>query len=130
MAEYVPIYDPGAVPNSTASATITGRQVLAVSGVDTVVPAGANALNLVGIAANDALNGERVAYYTEGVHELTASGTVTAGDLVVAAAAGAVATLAAAATPTAAEVNNAKGIVGVALSTATNGNLVKVQVRL
>jgi hypothetical protein len=65
-------------------------------------------------------------YNTGGVQKLVASGTVTAGDLVVCAAAGQVSTLAAVTTPTAADVTNTRAIVGVALTTATNGNIVDV----
>lgn len=130
MAEYTPIYLPGTAVTAKASATITGGQLVAVSGVGTVAPAGANAGNVVGVAASDALNTETVTYFTEGVHELTASGTVTAGDIVVAAASGQVSTLAAVTTPTPADVTNTRGIVGVALTTATNGNKVQIQVRL
>jgi sulfate adenylyltransferase subunit 1 (EFTu-like GTPase family) len=66
--------------------------------------------------------------YCDGVQELVTTGTVTAGDLVVAATAGTVSTLAAVTTPTAADVTNSRAIVGVALTTATTG--LKVQVKL
>jgi sulfate adenylyltransferase subunit 1 (EFTu-like GTPase family) len=56
-----------------------------------------------------------------------ASGTVTAGDIVVCAASGQVSTLAAVTTPTAADVTSTRAIVGVALTTATTGNIVDVQ---
>jgi len=131
MADYTPISFPGSSPGHLkASATITGGQVVAVSGVNTVAPAGANALNVVGIAANDAASGDSVTYFTEGIHELVTTGTVTAGDIVVAAAAGTVSTLAVVTTPTPADVTNTRAIVGIALTTATTGLKVNVQVRL
>lgn len=58
MSDYLPVFLNGAVPfTMTASATITGGQVLYASGVGTVAPtAGANGA-AVGIAQNDAANG-------------------------------------------------------------------------
>lgn len=125
--EYLPVFKPGQAVTLKASAAITGGQVVAVTGVGTVGPAGANAANWVGVASNDAAINDNVTIYSGGVQSVTASGTVTAGDIVVCAAAGAVSTLAAVTTPTAADVTNTRGIVGVALSTATNGNKVRVQ---
>lgn len=128
MAEYLPVKTPGEALPLTASATITGGQLVAVSGVSTVAPAGANAANWVGVAAFDAASGDLVTVLNGGVQELVTTGTVTAGDLVVAAAAGTVSTLAAVTTPTAADVTNTRAILGVALTTATTG--LKVQVKL
>lgn len=130
MADYTPIVFPGAAVTAKASAPIVGGNVVAVSAAGTVAPAGANALNVVGVAAADAATGANVTYFTEGVHELIASGTVTAGDTVVAGAAGTVATLAAVTTPTPADVTNTRAIVGIALTTATTGLKVQIQVRL
>lgn len=127
MGDYLPRYKPGESVNSTASATIVGGNMLAVTASGTVGPAGANALNWVGVAAFDAASGSRVMYHTGGVQKLTTSGTVTAGDIVVCAAAGAVSTLAAVTTPTAADVTNTRAIVGIALTTATTGLIVDVQ---
>jgi hypothetical protein len=127
VGDYVPLYKPGQSTTSTASATITGGQLVAVSGVNTVAPAGANAINWLGVAAFDAASGDRVTLHHGGVQRLVASGTVTAGDTVVAAASGQVSTLAAVTTPTAADVTNTRAIVGTARTTATNGNVVEVQ---
>ena len=126
MGEYSPIFKPGSDFTLQASATITAGQLLAVTGVGTVGPAPANAGNWVGVAGNDAASGAKVAIHCGGVQELVTTGTVTAGDLVVAAANGTVSTLAAVSTPTPADVTNTRGIVGVALTTATTG--LKVQV--
>jgi len=127
MAEYLPVFKPGQAVTLKASAAITGGQLVAVTGVGTVGPAGANAVNWIGVASNDAAQNDNVTIFTDGVQSVTASGSVTAGDLVVAAAAGAVSTLAAVTTPTPADVTGARGLVGVALSTATNGNKVRVK---
>jgi hypothetical protein len=128
MAEYLPVKNPGEALVSTASAPITGGQLVAVSGISTSAPAGANAANTLGVAAFDAATGEQFTIFAGGVQELVTTGTVTAGDIVVAAAAGTVSTLAAVTTPTAADVTNTRAILGVALTTATTG--LKVQVKL
>lgn len=127
MADYVPIYDEGPY-TLQASATITAGQVLAITGAGTVGPAGANAANWVGVAAFPAVSGDKVTLYSEGVQLLTANGSIAAGDTVVCAAAGAVSTLAAVTSPTAADVTNTRGIVGIAWTAATNGNTVRVQI--
>lgn len=118
MAEYLPIFKPGQAITLKASATITGGQLVAVSGSGTVAPAGAASTAVVGMAAFDAALNDNVTIFAGGVQNCTASGAVTAGDPVIAAAAGAVAT---SATPPAGQQ------VGVALSTATNGNKVRVK---
>lgn len=127
MAEYLPIYRPGQVLTLKASATITGGQLVAVSGSGTVAPAGAAVANWVGVAAFDAATNDNVTIHSNGVQSLTASGTVTAGDLVISAASGQVSTAAAVTTPTAADVNTTRQVVGVALTTATNGNKVRIK---
>jgi hypothetical protein len=126
MGDYVPLYDELAF-SSQASATITGGQLLAVSGSGTVAPAGANALNWTGVAAFDAASGDQVTVHAGGVQRIVASGAVTAGDQLVAAASGKVSTLAAVTTPTAADVTNTRARVGIALTTAADGALVEVQ---
>ncbi|MFB6392624.1 capsid cement protein [Polymorphospora lycopeni] len=99
----------------TASAAITGGQVLAVSGNGTVGPAGAASAAVIGVAAFDAASGTRVSYYPRGkVHVSTADGAITAGDRVDSAAAGAVAS-------GTAGVNN----IGIALTTAADEALVE-----
>lgn len=126
MAEYLPVFKPGQAITLKASAAITGGQLVAVTGVGTVGPAGANALNWIGVAGFDAGINEQVTVFASGVQSVVTSGTVTAGDVVVPAAAGAVATLAVVTTPTAADVTGTRAIVGVAISTATTGNKVRV----
>lgn len=126
MAEFSPKFLPGRSWTSQASATITAGQLLKVSGSGTVNVATANTIT-VGVAAFDAVSGDKVTIYTGGIANLTASGAITAGDLVVTAAAGAVSTLAAVTTPTAADVTNTRAIVGVALTTAADTAAVTVR---
>jgi predicted RecA/RadA family phage recombinase len=116
MAEYVPLYAEADTFTSQASATITGGQVLIVSGAGTVAPSSAASVAVVGVAGNDAASGDKVTVITEGIHRLVATGTVTAGDMVVSAASGTVAT----------GPGTAGQAVGVALTTATNPNKVEV----
>lgn len=96
---------------ATASATVTGKQLLAVTGNGTVGPAGAASPAVVGAAAYDAAANTRVGYFPRGkVHVSTASGAITAGARVDAGANGTVATAATAPTN-----------VGIALTTAADG---------
>lgn len=128
MAEYLPLYKAGNSIPSTASAAITGGQLVGISGSGTVAPTGANQASWVGVAAFDAASGERVTVHAGGVQRILAAGAVTAGDLLVASGtAGRVSTLAAVTTPTAADVTNTRAIVGTALTTAADGALVEVQ---
>lgn len=130
MADYAPIFNGLPPYTSTASTAITGGQLCEVSGTGTVGPAGAGSAKVVGVAAFDAATNASVTLFRGGIQELTASGTVTAGDQVVAAAAGQVATKAAAGTATLGDINDARAILGVAMTTATNGNKVQVDFRV
>lgn len=112
MAEYLPIYKPGQAITLRASAAITGGQLVEVSGSGTVGPAGAASVKVVGVAAFDAANGDAVTVYNAGVQHATASGAVTAGDVVQAGAAGTVA-------------SGTTAPVGIALTTAANGGDVR-----
>jgi hypothetical protein len=126
MSDYIPIYE-GCVPSThTTSAAVVGGKLVAVSGDGTVAHAGANAGNWVGAAAFDAASGARVTVHRSGIQSLVASGAITAGDLVVCGATGTVASLAAVTTPTAADVTNSRGVVGVALTTAADTAAVRV----
>lgn len=97
----------------TASATVTGGQVLAVSGSMTLAPAAANSAAAIGIAVGDAASAAVVRVYVPaGVWTGTSSGSITAGDKLVTGAAGTVATIAA---------NTFEKIIGTALETVTTG---------
>lgn len=120
MGDYLPLHLPGDAWTSTASAAITGGKPVYVSGSGTVANSAAAANIPIGVAAQDAAaSGDKVGLFGRGtVHRLTASGTVTAGDLVEAAAAGAVATHVVG-------TNDAR-VFGIALTTATTGNTVEI----
>lgn len=121
MADYTPIFFPGDTITSTTSAAVTGGQQLVVSGDGTVAPSAGSSAKVVGVAAFDAASGALVTLFGRGMtHEATASGAITAGDQVVSAAAGAVSTLAAAAGATAGDINSARSVLGVALTTAAD----------
>ena len=119
MGAYEPKYLYSDVATATASATITVTNglgpVLAVSGNGTVAPAGADSNAVVGTAATDAVNGDRVPFFPRGkIHISTAAGAITAGARVNSAAAGAVASAAA-----------GLGNIGIALTTAADGAAVE-----
>lgn len=83
MADYTPIYAPGVAITSSASAAITGGQMVAVSGTGTVAPAAADSPDVIGVAGNDAASGAIVTVHALAgvVHEFVAgTGGITAGD--------------------------------------------------
>lgn len=119
MADYLPLFKPGDAITGLASAAITGGRLVYVSGDGTLANTGAAANIPVGTAGFDAASGDRFTFFSRGtVHRLVAASTVTAGDTVEAAASGQVATHTIG-------TNDAR-IFGVALTTATAGNLVEV----
>lgn len=119
MAEYLPLHDDGDAITRSASASITGGNLVIVSGSGTVAPSSAATASWLGVAAFDASSGDNVTVYASGVQRLVASGTVTAGQTVEAAAGGAVATHT--------NGTNDVNIVGLALTTATAPNVVEVK---
>lgn len=118
MAEYLPLFTPGKAVTRQASATITAGQLVIVTGSGTVGPGTAATHLWVGVAGNDALNGDDVLVFCEGVQRISNTGGVTAGQLVEAATAGTIATHT--------NGTNDFNVVGLALTTATAGNLVEV----
>lgn len=118
MAEYLPLHTPGKAFTRQASAAITGGQLVVVSGSGTVAPASAATHSWLGVAGFDAANGDQVTVFTEGVQRLVASGAITAGATVEAAAGGKVATHT--------NGTNDINVVGLALTTAADGALVEV----
>jgi Uncharacterized conserved protein (DUF2190) len=110
------------------AAAITAGRLVEINGARTVQMAAAASQKVVGVACqtSDGTSTDKITVATGGVWALIASGTVTAGDAVIAAANGQVATVPVVTTPTAADVNNTRALVGVALTTATNGNPVYV----
>lgn len=119
MTDYSPLYLPGKAVTVTASAAVTGGQALKVSGDGTVAPNAAASTYIIGVAGTDIASGEKgVAFLRGTVHRLTASGTVTAGQMVEGAAAGKVAAHT--------EGTNDVRVFGIALTTATDGNTVEI----
>jgi hypothetical protein len=117
MADYTPIHNPGHEVSLLLSAACTGGQALVVSGSGTVAPGSAASKAFVGIAAQDMASGSKVAVFVGGfVHETVAGGPITAADNLINGAAGSVVTVGAG-TP--------DQVIGVALTTATNGSLVR-----
>jgi len=92
MGDYSPVNAMGKVPHrKTASATITGGQLLTASGNNTVAPSTAGDRS-IGVAAKDAVNGEPVPVWpiTGVEHEVTITGAVViaANNPIIAAASG------------------------------------------
>lgn len=129
MADYVPVFRPGTDITLTASAAVTGGQLVVVSGVSSVAPAAAAAaVNWLGVATTDAAAGVNVGVTSGGVQELTCTSAVTAGDLVVTSGtAGEIAPLAAVTTPTAGDVSGTRAIVGLALTSAAAGAKARIK---
>lgn len=114
MSDYAPLFMPGDVITCVTNAAVTGGRLAAVSGNGVVAHAGAASTAVIGVFAFDAASGTNVSVHGRGqVHVSTASGAITAGDRINAAATGLVATAAAA-------VAN----IGVAMTTAADGALV------
>ena len=118
MAEYEPRYRPGKGITAQTSGAVTGGQLLIVSGSNTVAASSAASASWLGVAGFDAASGANVTVFCEGIQKLTATGSITAGNTVEAAAGGTVA----------AHTNgtNDFNIVGLALNTVTNGQTVYV----
>ncbi|UVO12819.1 DUF2190 family protein [Mycobacterium sp. SVM_VP21] len=111
-SDYVPKFLGGCTITCTATADITAGQLVVVSGDYKVAPSSAAAQSQFGVAVRSVKSGQRVAVWFEGVHQLAASGAISAGTAVVGAASGAVAA-ATAETP-------AGEVVGYALAAAAN----------
>lgn len=131
MSDYIPVYTPANTFTSTASATVTGGQVLEVSGSGTVAATSGTSAKVIGVAAHDAAANALVTVHGRGkVHASVASGGISAGAQVVSAADGKVASLAASGTSgnAAADINtaanNARSVLGIALTTVQSGETV------
>lgn len=124
MADYSPVYTGGVKAfTKTASATITGGQIVEATTTGAVGPAGAASTKAVGVAANDTASGARVTVWplANVEHEITvvAAGTVTVGDGVITGAAGTVNTA------TVATAAAAGTLIGTASTTASAPNKVR-----
>lgn len=117
MAEHTPNYFPADRLPLTTSADVTGGQVVVVSGANTVAAIAAPNEAWLGVAAHDAANGKAIVVYTEGVHQVGATGAIAAGKPVIGATGGTVAAF----------VNGTdepEEIIGVALSAAASSKVV------
>lgn len=113
MSDYIPRHTPGTAVTFSASADVTGGRLVIASGAKTVAPATLDAVNVIGVAGFDAKSGDPVTVYPRptGIHALVASAAIAAGAVVVAAAAGKVATIGANTNP-----------IGIALEAAAADN--------
>ena len=93
MADHLPRYFATPPISMAATGTITGGRLVAASGNMTVAQAGAGVTTVVGVAARDAVSGQNLPVYTDGIHDLVAAGAIAAGEAVVAAANGTVAAI-------------------------------------
>lgn len=131
MADYTPVWLPGLTGTFTAAGAITGGDPVEVAGSGTVQKvAGLASAKYVGVAGADAKTGEPVTVImARVVHEGLADGAVNAGDQLTASpvAGRQVAALPAATGATAGDINAARAVVGIALTTAASGTVVRWQ---
>ena len=94
---YIPLFRPGQTVTFGVTSDVTAGQVVEVGTSDmAVAPAAAASAKVVGIAGHDAAVGDKLTVEVgKPIHELTASGAITRGQRLEAAAAGSVRTLAA-----------------------------------
>jgi len=121
MANYTPVYSSDATPfSATTSAAVVGGTLAAVSGSGTVATAGALSAIVVGVFADDAASGARVAIWPlDGlIHEVVAANNITQGNGIQSAASGQVDP----ATTSLATQAAAGTLIGTALSTVTAGS--------
>lgn len=115
--DYLPKFKPGQAITRTASATVTAGQLVTVAGAVAV----ADSVTWLGVASRSATTGQTMGVYCDGVQRLIASGAIAAGDRVKCAAAGKIATLAAA-------TDAYDRLVGIALeAAAADGDVIAVK---
>src|SRR4249920_4131675 len=123
VPDYTPILIPGLTGTFIAAAQLTGGDPVEVAGTGTVQHAGAASMAYIGIAAMDAAAGARVTVIMDRVvHEGPADGAINARDQLVPSAVPGrqVKTAPAAVLGDAADVNAARAVCGIALTTATD----------
>lgn len=94
MGQYLPKFKPGQTITYTVGGTgqtVTGGQLVEITGNRTVNTSAAESVKTVGVAGFDAKSGEKVTVHNGGVQKLVASAAITAGARVEAAATGRVA---------------------------------------
>lgn len=101
MADYLPKFKPGEAVTFTASGTVTGGRLQAVTGNRTVADAAADVATVVGVAGFDGVSGDQITVFTRagGVQRLVASAAIAAGAKVISATGGKIATIGAGANP-------------------------------
>lgn len=119
MADYVSVFKPGEDLTMTAAATITGGQLVYVSAANSVTPTAGATAAWLGVATTDAANGAKVGITSGGVQEVTASGAVAVGDVLIPAAAGKVAAIGGG--------TNYAQVVGIALTAAADAAKARVR---
>lgn len=79
MANVTEYHSPADRLTYTATATITGGQLVELTGDRTIGPAGAGSVKCVGIAMQDCAVGAKVGVASEGVWPVVSGGVITAG---------------------------------------------------
>lgn len=130
MADYTAVFTPSRVVSLITSSTVTGGDILTVTGSGTVAKCmAAQSMSFIGVAAQDTQPGQPVGVFCRGfVHESIAEGTVTAGDQIVTSSASGrqVKTLPPlGGAPGQQDVNAARAIIGCALTTAADNAKVR-----
>lgn len=135
MPDYSAVFLPGLLMTSQAAGTITGGDPVEVAGTGTVQrstvgpSAGLGSAKCIGIAAQDAVAGAKITVIVDRVvHDGAADGAVTAGDQVMASSTAGrqVKTVpVTSGSPNKADVDQARVIIGIALTTASDGGTVR-----
>lgn len=115
VKSYLPLYRPGDTVTFNVTTAVTAGQAVEVGTADmSVAPAAAASAKFVGIAGHDAKVGDKLTVEVgKPIHELKATGAITRGQKLEAAAAGSVRTLASGAA------------IFLALTSAADGGLVR-----
>lgn len=93
-ADYVPIFKPGDDITQTVGATaVVAGNLLMLSAANTVIPTTGATSAWLGVATMDGAVGSKVGVTSGGVQELVASAAIAVGAMVIAAAAGKIATV-------------------------------------
>lgn len=119
MADYTPVQVVGGPDTVALSGTVTGGNVVMVSGSGTVaVATQAGAGATYGVAARDGVSGDKIPVFHGGLHDLVCQGAIVAGTPVtVGTVNGSVATIGAA---------TFEKMIGIALTTGVDTALVRV----
>lgn len=91
MPDHVPHYVATPAISAAATGAITGGRLVETTGNMSVATAPATSAKVLGVAGRDAVSGGPVPVYTDGIHDLVATGAIAAGDIVASAAGGTVA---------------------------------------